>query len=137
MINKILISSDFSPASWQATRFAVDLAVAKKAKISILHIIPSNDKSLENGKMKEKINTLKGKMDDITKKLMNGSSDLMDVVVLSGNIESTILEYIQSNGFDLIIVGRNSGGDSDEIGSHTFSILQKSQIPVMVVPDAK
>lgn len=66
---------------------------------------------------------------------MDFSDDKIRNVVLSGNVEETMMQFIKEHSFDLVIVGINSNGHDNEIGSHTVRVIRESGVPVMIVPN--
>lgn len=139
MISSILIPTDFSPASWNATQVGLELSrLHSDTVISFLHIYPISARySAEKGqKVNElKLAEVKDRMNQLSQNLDDFSSEKINNVVLSGNVEETMLQFIKEHDFDLVIVGINSNGHSNEIGSHTVSVIQKSGVPVMIVPN--
>ena len=139
MISKILIPTDFSPASWNAAQVGLDFSVMNvDTTISFLHIYPlsaryakKEDKKVNNPQLKE----MKMRMNLLASKLSDKSEDFIENVVLSGNVEYTLLKFIRENHFDLVIIGINSNGQNNEIGSHTVSVIKESGIPVLIVPN--
>lgn len=140
MISSILIPTDFSPASWKAAQLGLELShIYDDAKISFLHIYPVSSKYSLNDKPKasEKLLTeVKARMNQLSNRMLEHSEEKIDNVVLSGNVEQTMLQFIKEHEFDLVIVGINSNGQNNEIGSHTVSIIKQSGVPVMIVPNS-
>ena len=137
MITQILIPTDFSHASWKATKIGIELAKLNNAQVNILHVIPfvsrfSNTKSQQH--LPEKIDEIRLRMNDISKELSEESVKIENMV-LSGNVEETMLELIDRKEYDLVILGVNSHGTNNELGSHTSLVIEKSGIPVLIVPN--
>lgn len=139
MISSILIPTDFSPASWKATQAGLELAkLNSRATLSILHIYPLASKySNGNGAIhpSAKMDEVKLKMNELAKDFLENPSDKIKNVVLSGNVEDTMLKFIEENNFDLVILGINGNGQDNTIGSHTMSVIEKSGTPVLIVPN--
>jgi len=141
VISNILIPTDFSPASWHATQLGLELShLNGGAKLSFLHIYPVTSKyiSVGNGKTNVKaMDDVKLRMNQLSQSLkVNGDSDTeIENVVLSGQVDEIIMNFIGDHHFDLIIVGINSNGQSNDIGSHTVKLIKDSGIPVMIVPN--
>jgi len=138
VISSILIPTDFSPASWNATQVGLELSQLNgNVTISFLHIYPvsskyskkdhprASDYQLES--VKERMNHLSRGLSDFSERIKN--------VVLSGNVEEIMLQFIKDHTFDLVIVGINSDGQTNQIGSHTVKIIRESGVPVMIVPN--
>lgn len=139
MISSILIPTDFSPASWKATQFGIELCRANDhAKISFLHVYPVSSKYLkDDGKhvTQEKMQLMQNRMKQLSSELIEKAEELIDNVVLPGNVDEVMKEFIRENEFDLVIVGINSNGQNNDIGSHTVRIIKESEVPVLIVPN--
>ena len=137
MIAQILLSTDFSPASWNAAKIGMEIARANKAILKILHVMPTKSK-FSHGKhaslLPKAIEDVKHRMNDISSG-MNGENGInVENIVIPGNIEDTMSEYIAENSLDLIIMGVNSNGVNNEIGSHTLNMIENSGVPILIVP---
>lgn len=110
----------------------------KDVKLSILHVYPVS-KSHKNGTANAQpvLKDVEDRMNKLSKSLTEKSDQVIKNVVLSGNVEDTVIKFIKDNKYDLVIVGVNSNGANNEIGSHTVSMIKKSGIPVMIVPNNK
>lgn len=139
MISSILIPTDFSPSSWNATQVGLELSrLNANAELSLLHIYPLASKYVEKGVFQvsdDILSKVKRQMNHLLDGLVAESSGQVKNVVLSGDIEDTMLEFIQKNNFDLIILGINSNGQNNELGSHTIRVIRESGVPVMIVPN--
>lgn len=136
MISSILIPTDFSPASWNAMQVALEMSRLNDAvKLSILHVYPLAKKGRKSPETNPVLEEVKDRMNKLAKNLTDHSEEIIRNVVLSGNVEDTLLKFIKENQFDLVIVGVNSNGANNEIGSHTVSVIEKSGVPVMIVPN--
>ena len=139
MISSILIPTDFSPASWTATQVGLELSrLSSESTISFLHIYPNSAKysSKDTKKASQQVlEEMKDRMNQLSLSLSDQPMERINNVVLSGNVEDTMLKFIKEHKFDLVIVGVNSNGLNNEIGSHTVSLIEKSGTPVLVVPN--
>ena len=138
MIDQILIPTDFSPAAWQAVKLGLDLASANDAKLNILHVIPtvsrfSDDKTLQQ--LPEKLEEVKSRMNELSKGLVEENSVVIQNFVLPGNVAQTMLEFIKQHAYDLVILGVNSHGAGNDLGSHATLVIEKCNVPVMIVPN--
>lgn len=135
MISSILIPTDFSQASWKATQLGLELSrTNENIRLSILHIFPSTSNEEARKSSQIQLEKVKDRMNKLTKELTD-QHDSINNLVMSGNIEEVLIKFIKEGDFDLVIVGVNSNGINNEIGSHTMSMIEKSEIPVMVVPN--
>jgi len=136
VISSILIPTDFSPASWKATKVGLELSrLNKNVTLSILHVYPVSKRSKKIGDSQSLLQDVKERMNKLTKDLTDHSEEIIKNVVLSGDVEDTLLTFIKEHSFDLVIVGVNSNGLNNEIGSHTVSMIEKSGIPILIVPN--
>lgn len=137
-IDQILIPTDFSPSAWQATKIGMELASANNAKLNILHIIPtvsrfSDDKTLQQ--LPEKLEEVKSRMNELSKGLVEENKVSIENFVLPGNVAQTMLEFIRENSYDLVILGVNSHGAGNDLGSHATLVIEKCNVPVLIVPN--
>ena len=104
----------------------------------MLHIIPtvsrfSNDKHVQH--LPEKIEQVGAQMNELSKGLVNGYQVPVENFVLPGNVEETMLRFIQEREYDLVIIGVNSHGTNNDVGSHANRIIERCSVPVLVVPN--
>ncbi|GAB4230285.1 MAG: universal stress protein [Ekhidna sp.] len=134
VISNILIPTDFSPASWNATQFGLELSRQNhEVRLSLLHVYPVSN-SRKQVVATPVLDGVKSRMNKLAKDLTS-NPEIIKNVVLSGSVEKTLIDFIKENKFDLVIVGVNSNGSTNEIGSHTASLIEKSGTPVLVVPN--
>jgi len=56
-------------------------------------------------------------------------------LVVPGNIEKELMNFVSQHSFDLVIVGVNSTGEDNSPGSHTAKLIEESGTPVLVIPN--
>lgn len=138
MIDSILIPTDFSPASWQATKFGMDLARSYQSTLSLLHVLPtvSRFSSHQNHhQLPEKMEEIKAKMDELSQGMANGYELKIRNYVVPGNVAKTMLDFVNNHSYDMVILGINSDGASNNLGSHTSEMIEQCRVPVLVVPN--
>lgn len=138
MITNILIPTDFSPNSWLATQMAVDIAEKDKSNLLLLHIYPLVSRfSLDKNEVAVpvKLNEIKNRLKEIAKEISTNTKVKIESKVLPGNVESTLLLFLSENPFDLMVLGVNSHGANNELGSHATTLIEKCGIPVLIVPN--
>ena len=138
MIDQILIPTDFSPAAWQAVKLGMDLASVNNAELNILHIIPTVSRFLDDmtlQQLPEKLDEVKLRMNELSKGLMEENRVAIENFVLPGNVAQTMLEFIDQHDYDLVILGVNSHGAGNDLGSHATLVIEKCNVPVMIVPN--
>lgn len=140
-MKNILVPIDFSEASLNAINYAASLADAFNAGLTLVHAYTNTSafddsaeatvhNSLEeleaaNEKFLEK------EMEDFSKKF----TVKIDHLVKKGNPIKVINEVTQKIKPELIILGMKGKGESNSIfGSTTTSIIDKTFIPILVVP---
>lgn len=139
MIAQILIPTDFSPAAWNATKYGLEMARLNHAKLNLLHIVPMGPHFSEKIRphfLPEQLENVKLRMNKISSGLIEESHVTIQNFVLPGNVTDTLLDFIEKHSYDLIILGVNSHGANNELGSHTLMMIEKSGVPVLIVPNS-
>jgi nucleotide-binding universal stress UspA family protein len=139
----ILALTDYSKVSLNAVRYAADLAMSAKAKLVLLHVynlpLPTADAPLmaiapevlekDNRKRIEQLQY------DIIEKVKGVIP--IESVVHSGFCTEQILRTAKEKKADLIVIGTTGEGEIMQafVGSTTSSVMKKSQVPVLVIPE--
>jgi nucleotide-binding universal stress UspA family protein len=119
---------------------AVDIAVQGKSTLLMLHIYPIVSRfSVDKNEvaLPVKLDEIKARLNEISKDISSNMDVKIESKVLPGNIESTLLQFILDNQFDLVVLGINSHGANNELGSHSKSLIEKCGIPVLIVPNKR
>ena len=158
-IKKILYATDLSKNSTFAFRYAVTLAEALNARITILYVLPIIDSAMEvpivvqmgeeryyqlrEEKSREIIESIKAKVHAFSEKelkdLQRDSDLVASILVHEGDVVDEILKTAEKINGDIIVLGAHGKG----ILSHTFlgsvseKVLRRSRRPVVVVPIPK
>ncbi|MBW1715649.1 MAG: universal stress protein [Deltaproteobacteria bacterium] len=158
-IKKILYATDLSKNSTFAFRYAITLAEALDARITILYILPTVDSAMEvpiitqmgeeqyyklrEERSREIIESIKTRLGEFSRKKLKdleGQNELVSsILVHEGDAVDEILKTAEKLNSDIIILGAHGKG----ILSHTFlgsvseKILRRSTRPVLVVPIPK
>jgi nucleotide-binding universal stress UspA family protein len=158
-IKKILYATDLSKNSTFAFRYAITLAEALDAKITVLYVLPVVDSAMEvpiitqmgeeqyyklrEERSREIIESIKTKLHEFSQtelKGLQGENDLVSsILVHEGDAVDEILKTAEKLNSDIIILGAHGKG----ILSHTFlgsvseKVLRRSRWPVLVVPIPK
>jgi nucleotide-binding universal stress UspA family protein len=143
MIQKILVTVDFSDLSTAVAGRAADLALAFKSEVYIIHIIPPTpiysgseisppvimDYTLEEWRTEQR--DLDSMADYMKQKGIKA-----ETILLSGPISEIILSKAMELNIDLIIVGAHSHGFLYRafIGSVSEDLLKRAPCPIMVIP---
>lgn len=154
-IKKILYATDLSKNSTFAFRYAITLAEALNAKITVLYVLPVVDSAMEvpiitqmgeeqyyklrEERSREIIESIKTKLHEFSQKELEGlqgESDLVSsILVHEGDAADEILKTAEKLNSDIVILGAHGKG----ILSHTFlgsvseKVLRQSTRPVLVV----
>ena len=115
----ILVPTDFSNSSLNALQYAFALAEKIESAITILYV---------------------GEKDGVAdklKKLTKESPIKLRTIFKSGRAAKTIINYANQSETDLIVMGTKgaSGMKKLVLGSNTVNVLEKTSIPVLVVPE--
>ena len=159
IIKNILYATDLSKNSAFAFRYAMALADALDAKITILYILPTIDSAMEvpiitqmgeekyyelrKEKTNETIQKIKQRIHDFSNRELKGSQKseerISSIMVHEGDAVDEILKTANKLNSDFIILGAHGKG----ILTHTFlgtvpdKLLRRSRRPVLVVPIPK
>ena len=141
-MNKILVCTDFSEASYRGIDFAAEMAELFDASLNILHVIkvPSyipiipGEPPLEIPPkvveyVKEKFDT---ELDKVRDKL---TPSRVEHDITSGNDEAeTIVDYANKNDFDLIVIPKVGQGWLKALfmGRTAEAVVKLSNVPVVV-----
>lgn len=159
-VKNILFPTDMSANARYAFAYAVSLATLYKAKITLLHVLPQEDKVVSSHiagyVMKEKWEEIRSSHYQHTRKSLTGkirhhkqmrelhdpfpddagsSGEADEIVIEQGKPAKVILNQINERNCDLVVMG--SRGLSPLAGAITGGItervLRKSRVPVLVV----
>ena len=159
VIKNILYTTDLSKNSAFAFRYALRLANAFDAKITILYILPLMDSAMEvpiivqmgeeryyklrEEKSKEAINKIRERLRDLSQKnakdVRSKKDRVSSILVHEGDPVEEILTTADKLSSDIIVLGAHGKG----LLSHTFlgtvpdKVLRRSRTPVLVVPIPK
>lgn len=135
---KILVTTDGSKGSENATRFASKLAIESDSSITLLHVIPKIGTTKEDviTLLKEEI----GSPDEAGKKYLENGSKIAsefgikaDTKLLNGAPLEEILK--EAENYDLVVTGSHGLGAIDRflLGSVSSELVHNSKVPVLVV----
>lgn len=141
-MKNILVATDFSSTATNAVNYAIELAKATSASITLFHVyhipvmvgdapmvsvIPLSEieKECETilDKLKSKIIQQAPNINVITKNIAGFSND-------------EIVEIAANSNFDLVILGIKGHGKVDQLlGSTATSVAHHANTPVLIIPD--
>jgi len=141
-MKNILVPTDFSKASHNATEYAAALAQDFNAKLILVNVIVPpiviEDISASAYMMTEAELMERGK--ELLKKQIEKISKKFNVKVegfiRKGSPTEIIQELAKAKRADLVVMGMKGKGKSNSIfGSTTSMVMRKSTIPVFVIPE--
>lgn len=146
-INKILYATDLSESASHAFGYAIRLAMTNNAKLSIINVyekltnqtnIQMRSEELASAKTKL-AERIKSRLFQYTEKETNGECQfdnlIENIYVAYGSPVEEIRDQAKAGNYDLIVMGTHGHGFlySAVIGSTAKKMVQKSEIPVLVV----
>lgn len=143
-MQQILVTTDLSSASRAAVRFAIQLATQMDVKLVFFHcfqsLVPTSihreriDQAIreQTEEHREQLERLVADI-HISMQVPAGAHEL--VVLEYGDTDKAILEYAHNQGFQYICMSSRGAGSLEKImGTHTGYIVQRSFVPVLVIP---
>ena len=141
-MNKIIVPVDFSDASYHASYYAASLANIYSCEMVLVHafINPSGIDEMPYGYVfqpgKELWDIKKDLLDEYVEILRKKYTIRVKGIVKEGRATPAILDIANEENADLIIMGMKGKGRSNSLfGSNTTSVMGKSTIPVLVLPE--
>ena len=138
-MNTILIATDFSDASRNASVYGVRLAKALKAKILLFNTYkiptPAPGLSVSISGYDVMMQTDKRLLDEAA--LLDPDRQLIDISCDEGETAAAILNIANEKKADLIIAGMKGNGKNLKkiFGSTATALIKRSTIPVVIVPE--
>lgn len=144
-MKRILVPVDFSPTSQKAFRFAVDIAFKAGGTVILCHLFkgeehskPVDPKIIREENKRTEANILK-RLQRLKKKVLTNAKKEINVSTLVGRIPvvKNILKLAGDNHVDMIVMGTQgaSGLKKITIGSVAAKVMERSVIPVLLVPE--
>lgn len=144
-LDRILVPVDFSDASAAALRRALDLTERTGTEVHILHAVPAPETDLDvsfddlpepdRAFYREVWKRAEGELDAFLQRVPAGRASLKRVLT-AGLASRAILDYATHEDIDLVVMGTHGrrGLKRVMLGSVTEEVLQRSEVPVLVVP---
>ncbi len=135
----ILIATDFSPASRNASIYGVEFARAIKAKIILFNAFtvpnppPSINVSVSRYDIMMQIDKLL--LDEAN--LLDPGRKLIEILCDEGSPTDAIINLVNEKNVDFIIVGMKGAGESLKkiFGSTATALAKRTNTPLVVVPE--
>ena len=141
-MNNILVPTDFSIASINATEYAVLLAQSFDAKVTLVNIVSPPviiDDSILASVLVTQAEILENNkkiMESEIEALSNKHSIKINGIVREGFALDQIQEMAKVKHADLIVMGMKGKGKSKSVfGSTTTAIIRNTNYPVLVIPE--
>lgn len=144
-LERILVPLDFSDASAAALRRALDLAERAGAEIHVLHVAPGPEADFDvpfdelpepdRAFYRETWRRAERELGAFLQRVLTGPV-VPKRVLTAGLASHTILDYATHEDMDLVVMGTHGrrGIKRVMLGSVTEEVLQRSDLPVLVVP---
>ncbi len=137
---KILVPTDFSSNAENAVNFAVSIANRNGGYIQLFHSyqVPSSTGSfisVERFIKKDAIEAMSKLVKKIESKVETGV--IVDFSIVNDLVVSSICSKANKDKYDLIVMGTQgeSGLKGRFFGSNTAAILNKTKLPLLVIPE--
>jgi nucleotide-binding universal stress UspA family protein len=158
MIKKIVFATDLGVLGPYVLCHALELSKQFDAKVDIVHVIepmgvfaesildiflPQKDlEHLRKEGVYDVMTTIKERITDTMSAEFSGEDDesfLGEISVVRGQAAEAILEYVDTHNIDLVVMGTHGehGEVQGGLGSVASRVLQKSSVPVLMVPLAR
>ncbi|TNF44453.1 MAG: hypothetical protein EP310_03190 [Bacteroidetes bacterium] len=133
LLQKILVPVDFGQASQKAFDTAVMLSGYFLSEITLLHVIPADKVSDETEKLIMK--NIRSEMNKLLNDSVFENVKSVDMLIEKGNPIERITEVAENKEMNLIIMGEGNHSENEhfKLGSTTERMMQKNEIPLMVV----
>ncbi len=141
-MKNILVPMDFSEASHNAAKYAVELAKPFNAIVTLINVIPPA--LVIDDSVLEFVMAAQAEIIESHKKLMSQEIEVLSGkdwikirdIVEEGSPDEIIQETAKSMGADMIVMGMKGKGKSSSVfGSTTTIVVRKSGFPVLVIPE--
>ena len=141
----ILVGIDGSESSIDAADYAIEMAKKDGAQVIALTVnriplssygLATPQEEVKQSKDNEEMQEFKEWLDKISQNAKQNSVQLKKEIINSQmSVEAAIVEYAESEGVDLIVVGTrgNSGIKNMVLGSIASGVVKYATCPVMVV----
>ncbi|MBN9352324.1 MAG: universal stress protein [Chitinophagaceae bacterium] len=143
-MKRILVPTDFSDTAENAIDFAVQTSKIFPAKITLLHSyeVYSSFSTDYLGVNREftysMLNDIEKNLDEVKNRILKQHGIEVDTFISTYPLYNAIEKAVQEKKPDLIIMGTlGASGIKEKIwGSRTSSVIGKTKIPVLVIPDS-
>jgi nucleotide-binding universal stress UspA family protein len=133
MIKNILVPTDYSEASLNALKTAINIAAGNNASLLILHV---KDVIPEAVAIESKLNA-KEVFDAMAGKLSIEHGIKTKIIFVDGIVGHTIVNTVVENKIDLVIMGTHGllGQANGMIGNNAYYVVKRCMCPVLLIPE--
>ena len=133
----ILIATDFSPASRNASLYGIQLAKTLKANIILFNAFRGTISELKNNSLRYDAMMQSDKRLLEEADFLDPEHEIMEVICDEGIAYDSIMNIANEKKVDCIVVGRKGNGNAikDLFGSTATALTKNSNIPIIVVPE--
>ena len=138
--NNIIIAFDGSDCSLSALKKSIEIANQNKANLTIIEVVDTHmplpgyyeaqnqDKDFTQFMLAQKLEVLVPVLTELEGQIQR--------IVRRGNVASEILAEIESNNYDLLVMGTHGSSALTRflLGSVSTKVLHHAKIPMLVVP---
>jgi nucleotide-binding universal stress UspA family protein len=137
-IDKIVCAFDFSNTSKTTLNLSIEIAKRQKSSLILAHIAEGGLGDIKSHSIvKVKKSEAQNKLIELSEAIKSKHDIQCSCIVDHGFVASEICKMGESEGADLLVIGQSgeSGTKESFAGSNVMSIVRKSEIPVLVVPE--
>lgn len=141
-MKKIIVLTDFSTTSQNASRHALSLAKEFDAALTLLNVTPPSvvvHDSMFASVMITQAEILqqnREQMDQEIGRLSNLDGQKITAIVIEGFLYDIISSMVSAEKTDLVVMGMKGKGESNSVfGSTTTALVRKSDFPILVIPE--
>lgn len=148
-LKKILVATDFSPASEGALQQAIALGKALNAQVTVAHVLTDLRQALEAMPAEARWKLVAGDIDEFEKALRHDSDEKLsqlaakhagaaplETTTLVGKAYAELIRAVQKQHFELLVTGTHGVSMVKKLflGSVAEKVIQYCPCPVWVVP---
>lgn len=138
MYNRILLAVDGSENSLRATNEAIKIgSYQNNCKIEVIHVVDFADSKNEvlHSYHEEEIELKRRRKLESVEELFQKSNAEYKLKILHGEAGPLIVEYANTEKFDLVVIGSRGLNTLQEmvLGSVSHKVIKRAECPVLVV----
>jgi len=133
---KVLVAVDESNCGRKAFEYAVKKSEEDEyRKLTVLTIIEQPYGELSEGAEKDKMDWVKSLQDDLKEYAKGEGVELETTIEKGAHVADVIVEYAESNEYDLIVIGSHGRTEKgiSKLGSVSQSVARDADMPVLVI----